>query len=266
MRSPSTCPGPMEGSCAGSPTSSRWVPSWQASSSAAVSSTSSMEASSTTTTSASSGHSSLRANPPEVPCAPSSRCTVTAGWSVSSSSRLAARPVGAASATSLPLDRSRLTIAATVRLLPVPGPPVSSDTPAPSTWATAAFCASSSPLATDRTAAGSAIRSAVAASRTTFSATASSAIPYPASDSVRIVVLVIGVLVELRLGRLVLQHLTGVHGGDDRRGRVGDLLGAQGGDHQVGGEHGVPVAGRRPQGHGDDRPPAAGVLPVGTGQ
>ena len=85
--------------------------------------------------------------------------------------------MGAASATSVPLARSSCTTAATVRLLPVPGPPVSRLTPAPSTWATAAFCASSSPLATERTDAGSAIRSAVAASRATFSATASSAMP-----------------------------------------------------------------------------------------
>ena len=175
--SPSTWPGPIEGSCAGSPTSSRCVPSGQASSRAAVSSTSSIEASSTTTTSASSGHSSLRAKPPEVPCAPSSRCTVTAGWSVSSSSRLAARPVGAARAMSVPLARSSLTMAATVRLLPVPGPPVSRLTPAPSTCATASACALSSPFATERTDAGSAIRSAVAVRRATASATSSSAMP-----------------------------------------------------------------------------------------
>src|SRR5918993_434702 len=86
---------------------------------------------------------------------------------------------------SLPLARSSLTIAATVRLLPVPGPPVSRLTPDPSTWATAACWALSSPLATVRTDAGSAIRSAVADSRAMASATSSSAMPYRARESDR---------------------------------------------------------------------------------
>ena len=64
-----------------------------------------------------------------------------------------------------------------MRLLPVPGPPVSRLTPDASTWATAAAWAVSSPLATVRTEAGSAIRSAVAASRAIASATSSSAMP-----------------------------------------------------------------------------------------
>ena len=109
IRSPSTRPGPIEGSCAASPTNTRWVPSEQAEMSASASSTSSIDASSTTTMSSSSGHSSLRAKPPSkvTPsadcrgCAPSSRWIVDAGQSHSSSSRLAARPVGAASATRL---------------------------------------------------------------------------------------------------------------------------------------------------------------------
>ncbi len=51
----------------------------------------------------------------------------------SSSSRLAARPVGAASATARPCFSASRTSAATVRLLPVPGPPVSTLTPCRST-------------------------------------------------------------------------------------------------------------------------------------
>ena len=110
MRSPSTRPGPIDGNCAASPTNSRCVPSLHASSNAAASSTSSIDASSTTTTSSSSGHSLPRANPaskrtpsPDCRgCAPSNRCNVDAGASHSSSSRLAARPVGAARATVRP--------------------------------------------------------------------------------------------------------------------------------------------------------------------
>ena len=79
MMSASTRPGPIDGSCAGSPTSSRRVPSAQASTSAAASSTSSMELSSTTTRSASSGHSSPRANT-QLPSRPRAvtRCAGTA--------------------------------------------------------------------------------------------------------------------------------------------------------------------------------------------
>ena len=62
----------------------------------------------------------------------------------------------------------------------------------------------------------------------------------------------------------MLQHVAGLDRGDDRRGRVGDALGLQRGDDEVGGQHGVPVAGRRPQGEADDRPAAAAVLPVGA--
>lgn len=57
--------------------------------------------------------------------ASSSRCTVVAALPASSSSRLAARPVGAASAIEASTSVHSLTIASTVRLLPVPGPPVS---------------------------------------------------------------------------------------------------------------------------------------------
>ena len=228
-----------------------------------MSSTSSIEASSTTTTSASSGHSSLRANPPVMPCAPSSRCTVTAGWSVSSSSRLAARPVGAASATSVPLACSSFTMAATVRLLPVPGPPVSRLTPAPSTCATACFCASSRPLATERTDAGSAIRSAAAARRATFSATASSAMPKRASDSIRSAGSgsagsPSGSPSSSGIGGSCSSTSPDVDRGDHRGGGVGDALGAQRGDDEVGGQDGVPVPRRGAQREPHDRPGPGG--------
>ncbi len=152
MRSPSTRPGPIEGSWAASPTKTRWVPSAHADSRASASSTSSIDASSTTTTSSSNGHSSPRAKPPSKVTlppdwrgwAPSSRWIVDAGASHSSSSRLAARPVGAARATVRPACSASETIAATVRLLPVPGPPVSTLTPLCSAADTAARWASSS--------------------------------------------------------------------------------------------------------------------------
>ena len=86
-----------------------------------------MEASSTTTRSASRGWSrSKAASPPGR--SSSSRCTVAAGCPVSSASRFAARPVGAASTTLALLAAARSTIERTVKLLPQPGPPVSTAT------------------------------------------------------------------------------------------------------------------------------------------
>ena len=266
IRSPSTWPGPIEGSCAGSPTSSRWVPSAQASSSAAVSSTSSIEASSTTTTSASSGHSSLRANPPVMPCAPSSRCTVVAGWSVSSSSRLAARPVGAASATSVPLACSSFTIAATVRLLPVPGPPVSRLTPgaqhlghrrpsapgpapwppsAPTPgrrsarrWRPAGRRSRRRPPRPCRSGPGDSVRSAGSGSASLG--------------------LLVGSGARARARRRTRRRRPPRRPGRRRPRRAARRR------TRSAGQHGVPVAGGRAQGQRDDRPAAAAVLPVGA--
>ena len=78
--------------------------------------------------------------------APSNRCTVVALLPASSSSRFAARPVGAASAIDASTLRQSATMAATVRLLPVPGPPVSRLTPCAAASETAPACTSSKPL------------------------------------------------------------------------------------------------------------------------
>ena len=215
-------------------------------------------------TSASSGHSSLRANPPVMPWAPSSRCTVVAGWSVSSSSRLAARPVGAASAMSVPLARSSLTTAATVRLLPVPGPPVSRLTPDSSTWATAACLRRVQPLGdgAHRRGVGDPLRGGGQPGDRLGHQLLGHAVAGQRQRPQRRIGL--GVRDPRGSGRLVLEHVAGLDGGDDRGRRVADALGLQRGDDQVGRQHGVPVAGRRPQGEPDDRPAAAGVLPVGA--
>ena len=66
-----------------------------------------------------------------------------AGAPVSSSSRFAARPVGAARATLRPCPAAIATTAATVRLLPVPGPPVRTETPCSATARTAVCWAAS---------------------------------------------------------------------------------------------------------------------------
>ena len=54
---------------------------------------------------------------------------VWASQSVTSPNRLAARPVGASSATSSPMRRYSATMPRRDVVLPVPGPPVSSSTP-----------------------------------------------------------------------------------------------------------------------------------------
>ena len=99
-----------------------------------------------------------------------------AGESHSSSSRLAARPVGAASAMRWLRTRASATTAATVRLLPVPGPPVRTETPCCDSAVTAAACAGSRSLTTGLTPSGRQIGSASAVSRANPSATDSSAI------------------------------------------------------------------------------------------
>ncbi len=181
IRSPSTRPGPIDGSWAGSPTTTRWAPSGIALIRAAASSTSSMDASSTTTSPTSSG---LKASwsktlplSSAAPArrAPSNRCTVVAGCPANSSRRFAARPVGAASATLTSTLRHSATIADTVRLLPVPGPPVSRLTPCAAACATAPVCTSSRSPAAARTARSPASALALAVSRLIPSAMSDSA-------------------------------------------------------------------------------------------
>ncbi len=97
-----------------------------------------MDASSTTMRSASAGTSWNSVPSARSGCWASIRWTVIAGRPVSSERRLAALPVGAASVTLPPIARTVAAMAATVWLLPQPGPPVSTDTVLVSTRLTAA--------------------------------------------------------------------------------------------------------------------------------
>ena len=73
---------------------------------------------------------------------------VAASWPVSSASRLAARPVGAASTILAPLARASSTTDRTVNDFPQPGPPVSTATFEVRASRTASACsgASSAPV------------------------------------------------------------------------------------------------------------------------
>ena len=72
---------------------------------------------------------------------------VAASWPVSSASRLAARPVGAASTTFARLAFASSTTERTVKLLPHPGPPVSTATREVSASRTASACSGASVVA-----------------------------------------------------------------------------------------------------------------------
>src|ERR1043165_2703199 len=103
ITSASTCPGPTEGSWSTSPTSISAACCGRAASTARISGTSTIEVSSTTSSSQLSGISSLRLNPPVRGSVSSRRWIVLASIPVLSDRRLAARPVGAQSATTTPL-------------------------------------------------------------------------------------------------------------------------------------------------------------------
>ena len=136
-RSPSTRPGPMLGSCAGSPTSSRCVPSRQASTTAGgqfgvehrglVDHDEIGVERPALAPGEDRPDRSARSRVPAGRRAAGERCSRSAP--VSSSSRFAARPVGAARRPVHPRAVASSTTAETVRLLPVPGPPVSRLTP-----------------------------------------------------------------------------------------------------------------------------------------
>ncbi len=127
----STSPGPTDGSWSGSPTRRTCAPSSTAATRAAASHVSHIDTSSQTTRSCGSFSSQPYRNtnpPPGTGRASSSLWTVVAGRPTSSSIRLAARPVGAHSATLRSASSAARTTSWTVRVLPVPGPPVSTDT------------------------------------------------------------------------------------------------------------------------------------------
>ena len=142
-RSRSTSPAPTEGSWSTSPTSSRCAPGGTALTSLLARIRSTIEVSSTTTRLASSGVvASNEGSPPGRSW--SRRWMVAASCPVSSASRLAARPVGAASTTLAPLARASATTERTVKLFPQPGPPVSTATREVSASRTASSCSGAS--------------------------------------------------------------------------------------------------------------------------
>ncbi|KAF5034109.1 hypothetical protein DSECCO2_599700 [anaerobic digester metagenome] len=130
MRSRSTLPAPTDGSWSGSPTKINRDVVRTAFNSDAKSVASTIDISSTTTASKGSGLRSLRLNcklpRSRLPKSTSSRrWIVLASRPATSESRLAARPVGAASATFMARRSNSVIMPFSVVVLPVPGPPVS---------------------------------------------------------------------------------------------------------------------------------------------
>ena len=111
-----------------------------------MSGTSTIEVSSTTSRSQASGLSSVREKPPCLGSISSRRWIVLASKPVCSVMRLAARPVGAASATCTPLAIRMRRIVSSVEVLPTPGPPVMTATLEASTSFTASRCDADSVL------------------------------------------------------------------------------------------------------------------------
>ena len=124
IKSPSTVPGPTDGSWSTSPT--RINPAWllRARTSECISSTSTIEVSSTTNRSHASGFDSSLVNRPVAGLISSRRWMVFASMPVVSVSRFAARPVGAHSRHFTPLTRKIIRIEFTSVVFPTPGPPV----------------------------------------------------------------------------------------------------------------------------------------------
>jgi hypothetical protein len=89
------------------------------------------------------------------------------------------------------------------------------------------------------------------------------AVPGQREHPQRRVRLLVGLGVERRL---VLQHVARLDRGHHGDGRVGEAFRAQRRHDELRRQHRVPVPARRPQGLGDDRPAAAGVLPGDAGQ
>ena len=119
----STLPAPTLGSWSLSPTMISRVPGTSARSTLRIRKISTIDISSMISVSISSGLSCPRAKSPSSPPYSSSRCSVLASMPQASLMRLAARPVGAASAIS-PLTLSRRMMHLMIVVLPVPGPPV----------------------------------------------------------------------------------------------------------------------------------------------
>ena len=145
-------PGPTGGSWSGSPTRISRFPLGMACKRWCSSSTSTMDISSTITASHLRGLSSSRTNtmspvPGSIP-ASSSRWMVEAFSPVTSVSRFAARPVGAASRHASCICPSRDNIPFNIVVLPVPGPPVISSSPEVAASRMARVCSSeySTPL------------------------------------------------------------------------------------------------------------------------
>ena len=144
-----TLPGPTLGSWFRSPTRIRRVPGTIAPSSAYISGRSTIDISSMIIASVSSGFSAFLPNPDGVssssgfPFTSSKRWIVCASYPVVSVILFAARPVGAASAISIPSLSKKWIIALMVVVFPVPGPPVSTIIPFLAASMTAFCCISS---------------------------------------------------------------------------------------------------------------------------
>ena len=144
IRSENRFPAPTAGSWSGSPTSSSRASRGSARSSDAMSCRSTIDASSTIIASSFSGSSSSWKNDiapvSGSNCASSSRWMVEASRPVTSESRFAARPVGAASCVLSPIASKRSKMPVITVVFPVPGPPVTSSRRHSAASAIACFC------------------------------------------------------------------------------------------------------------------------------
>ena len=126
--SSSTLPAPTDGSWSASPTIISLLPSSKAFRKPSISIRSIIEASSTMKESSSSGFSAFLPNSISFSSSEytysRSLCIVIASTPEVSVIRLAARPVGAASATEIPISLKIFTMRLIIVVLPVPGPPV----------------------------------------------------------------------------------------------------------------------------------------------
>src|SRR3984957_15370002 len=145
MMSASTWPGPTDGNWSASPTSRSPACGGNALMSDAISGRSTIETSSTTNRSQASGSVSQRLKPPLRGSASSKRWMVLAANPVLSAKRLAARPVGAHSATATAFAHRILRMELTRVVFPTPGPPVTTSSLLASANATAARWLSARP-------------------------------------------------------------------------------------------------------------------------
>ena len=137
-------PAPTGASWSASPTSTTWVRGPTARSSVTSSSRLAIEVSSTISRSQFSGSCSSWVGP-SPGTQPSAECTVVARIPLASFMRTAARPVGATSKTRACWAEARVAIVRIEAVLPVPGPPVISDSLCANAFRTPFICSSVRP-------------------------------------------------------------------------------------------------------------------------